>query len=90
VPLGRKWDKRWFAVNQEVLMYSDSPKSQQQRQKFLVRDIIEVRAFVERARNLRVQAGTTSRWIQSRQALAGGTERTAFGSVRRVKPPGGS
>jgi len=43
VPLGRKWDKRWFAVNQEVLMYSDSPKSQQQRQKFLVRDIIEVR-----------------------------------------------
>jgi hypothetical protein len=64
-------------------MYSDSPKSQQQRQKFLVRDIIEV--SFSRARSPVCESHRDDNADGfSRQALAGGTHRTESGEATQT------
>ena len=60
MPLGRKWDKRWFAVDRKALMYAESPKSAARRQHFLIRDILEVRRVCVRLAGSRERAAPGS------------------------------
>lgn len=46
-PLFRNWDKRWFALNDDSLLYAVSPKELSAKQCFPVGDILEVKMIDE-------------------------------------------